>query len=216
MQRLKEYTFDPHLALCKSFALQIKFFDIEGGRKEEVLSKTLSALNYATKTDAASTHALHDVLDALNSWVDVFSRHPRLRRVPFFRNLPQHPPILLPAALERGLHSWVLHAKDKHTVDTVRGTSGRPRNMNHAMPSLPSTAAQSLVRRRVGDSGQTCAEPALTDVELSDSDMPCAIGSLPHPVLNKMSKRREAIQRKRWRIKQRLKRNASSPSEEEI
>jgi hypothetical protein len=33
MQRLKEYTFDPNLALCKSFALQIKFFDIEGGNK---------------------------------------------------------------------------------------------------------------------------------------------------------------------------------------
>jgi NACHT domain len=269
MQRLKEYTFDPNLALCKSFALQIKFFDIEGGRQDEVLSKTLSALNYATKTDAASTHALHDVLDALNSWVDVFSRHHRFRRVPFFHKPPQRLPVLLPAAMERALHSWVLHclhvcnpsllinsnksklksvaswldrqysgnesaflrlvqeekdrivvrevsAKDKRTVDTVRGTSDRPRNMNHAMLSLSSTAAQSLVSRTVGDSGQTCAETALTDVELSDSDMPYAIGSLPRPVLNKVSRRREAHQRKRWRLKQRLKGNTSSRSEEEI
>jgi hypothetical protein len=83
-------------------------------------------------------------------------------------------------------------AKDKRAVDTVRRTSDRPRNVNYAMPSLSSTAAQSLVTRMLSGSRQTCAEAALTDVEFPDSDMPYVIGSLLHLVLNKVFRRRQA------------------------
>jgi hypothetical protein len=43
----------------------------------------------------------------------------------------------------------------------------------------------------------------LIDLELPDSDMPYAIESLLHPVPNKVSRRRQAHRRERWRLKQR-------------
>jgi hypothetical protein len=108
MAKLEEHVFDPHLALCKSYVLQVAAFDMGAGRPEDLISKIKRVLKHAQAVISSSTRDLHSVLDALSDWVYVAAQQSRFRGVSLFKHPPQLP-ILLPTALEQGFDSWISH-----------------------------------------------------------------------------------------------------------
>jgi hypothetical protein len=108
MAKLQEHTFDPNLALCKSYVLQVRFFETGNGRQEQLNTKIRTALGYAQAVDESNNRSLHNVLDALSDWMYVVGRHERFRREPMLKH-PRQLPALLPTALGWSLKSWVSH-----------------------------------------------------------------------------------------------------------
>jgi hypothetical protein len=108
MAKLQEHDFDPNLALCKSYVLQVQAFDMGAGRPNELASTIQQALKYAQAIDKSRNSDLHAVLDALNDWMYVAARHNRFRAVSLLKHPPQLP-ALLPTALKQGFDSWISH-----------------------------------------------------------------------------------------------------------
>jgi hypothetical protein len=108
MAKLQEHDFDPNLALCKSYVLQVQAFDMGAGRPNDLASTIQKALKYAQAIDESRNSDLHAVLDALSDWMYAAALHSRFRAVSLLKHPPQLP-ALLPTALKQGFDSWISH-----------------------------------------------------------------------------------------------------------